>query len=300
VAVPSHPLPPGGAIDPAVMRGIRQASATTQVDFGLLVAEAQQESGFQPDAKAPNSSATGLFQFIDSTWLTMVQRFGDKYGIGPLAQQITTDPGGHPHVADPATRQQILDLRKDPILASDLAAEYTKLNQTEVEHAIGRKVGSTDLYIAHFLGSGGAAQFLRAAQQNGSTAAADLLPDAAAANPHVFYDQQSGTPRTVAQIYRAFAQRIEKGVQTLASLGGAAIASPSTESAAASNSPGIAAQALPLFQRLVLSTTALTDPVRAMMDALAASAITMMRGAPPPPPAPTAPPPPRHRDTSTA
>jgi soluble lytic murein transglycosylase-like protein len=272
VAIPSHPLPNGGLIDPAVMRGIRQASSTTQVDFGLLVAEAQQESGFNPDAKAPNSSATGLFQFIDSTWLTMVQRFGSKYGVGDLAQQITTDAAGQPHVADPKLRQQILNLRKDPNLSSDLAAEYIKLNQSEVERALGHKPSSTDLYMAHFLGSAGASQFLKAVEANGNTAAANLFPEAAAANPAIFYDKASGSPRTVSDIYRSFAKRIESGVATIATPGDGAIGD--SVSALSSRT----ASALPVFQRLVLGTTALTDPVRAMMDALASTALNLLRG----------------------
>ena len=56
-----------------------------------MMAQAAQESSFQPDAKASTSSATGLFQFIDSTWLNSVKQYGAKYGLGGLAQQITTD-----------------------------------------------------------------------------------------------------------------------------------------------------------------------------------------------------------------
>jgi len=284
VAIPPHPLPQGGVIDPAVIRGIRQASQKTQVDFGLLVAEAQQESGFQPDAKAAGSSATGLYQFVDSTWLTLVQRFGEKYGVGDLAQQITLDGSGRARVADPTIRQQILDLRRDPALSANLAAEYTKLNQGEVERALGRPASSTDLYMAHFLGSAGASQFLKAVRQDGSTLAASLLPQAAAANPAIFYDKRSGEPRTVSEIYRAFSQRIENGLQTVAALGGggpaaASLAAGGSTGPVAPTAPAIGAAApLPIFQRLVMGSTALTDPVRAMMDALAASALRMIRG----------------------
>ena len=38
------------SIDPAVLKGIRQASQTTHVDFGYLMAQAEQESGFQSNA----------------------------------------------------------------------------------------------------------------------------------------------------------------------------------------------------------------------------------------------------------
>src|SRR5579864_8285413 len=123
----SLPLPAGATS--AVVSSIRQAARATSVDFGLLMAQAQQESGFRPDAKASGSTATGLYQFIESTWLSMVQRFGGQYGVGDLASQISTNAAGRPTVADPAARQQILALRTDPHLSAALGAEYAKLNK---------------------------------------------------------------------------------------------------------------------------------------------------------------------------
>jgi len=268
---PSHPLPPGGAIDPAVTRGIRQASAAAHVDFGFLLATATQESGLKADAKSGKGTATGLFQFIDSTWLQMVQRFGAKYGIGDLAQQITVDDSGHARVADPAVRQQILDLRKDPQLSASLAAEYANSNRSEVERALGRPVGSTDLYMAHFLGAGGATEFLKAVQQNGTAVGADLLPEAAAANRAVFYDSGTGTPRTVAEIYRSFAHQLARNAREA----GAVISD--TEGAAATSSPlnsGFKA----LLSQIGLGGNILSDPIRSMLSALAASALRLLQG----------------------
>src|SRR5690242_2290191 len=212
---PSHPLPQAAAIDPAVAHGIRQASAATSVDFGFLVSTATQESGLNADAKSHKGTATGLFQFIESTWLQMVQRFGAKYGIGELAQHVSVDSAGKAHVADPATRQQILGLRTDPRLSAAFAAEYTKENKAEVEHALGRPVGNTDLYMAHFLGAGGATEFLKAMRSHAGTVAADLLPAAAAAHHPVFYDNRTGAPCTVAEIYQGFADKFAKAVHAL-------------------------------------------------------------------------------------
>lgn len=267
---PSHPLPPGGAIDPAVTRGIRQASAATQVDFSFLLATATQESGLKADAKSSKGTATGLFQFIDSTWLQMVQRFGAKYGIGDLAQQISVDEGGHAHVADPAVRQQILDLRKDPALSASLAAEYAKTNKSEVERALGRPAGSTDLYMAHFLGAGGATEFLKAVQHDGNAVAADLLPEAAASNRGVFYDSSTGAPRTVAEIYRTFAQQLTRNVQAAGATTGDLGIAPGGSSAGASFKTFLA--------QVGLGGGLLTDPIRSMLDALAASALRLLRG----------------------
>jgi hypothetical protein len=209
------------SIDPAVLKGIRQASQSTHTDFGYLMAQAAQESGFQSDAKASSSSATGLFQFIDSTWLDMVRQHGAKHGIGQLADQVTCDAAGRPHVADPAVRQSILALRKDPQISAALAGELAHDNKTEVERALGRPAQKTDLYLAHFLGASGATELLKAIQHNGATPAADILPEAASANRAVFFDGRTGEPRTVADLYRNFSNKIEKNATAYTELGGA-------------------------------------------------------------------------------
>src|ERR1700761_7932880 len=143
--------PAAAAVDPTIVADIRKASRAANVDFGYMMAQAAQESSFQPDAKASTSSATGLFQFIDSTWLSSVKQYGAKYGLGDLAQQITTGEDGHLHVADPMIKKEILELRKDPKVSSEIAAEFAHANKTEVEKALGHPASPTDLYLAHFL-----------------------------------------------------------------------------------------------------------------------------------------------------
>src|SRR5260370_41671072 len=102
MTAPDDPLPVPPGVSPTVASGIRQASRATSIDFGMLMAPAKQESGFRVDAKASGSSATGLFQFITSTWLSLVQRFGEKYRICDLAHPIATNTIGQATVADPA------------------------------------------------------------------------------------------------------------------------------------------------------------------------------------------------------
>jgi hypothetical protein len=271
---PSHPLPQAAAIDPAVARSIRQASAATSVDFGFLVSAASQESGLKPDAKSRTGSATGLFQFIETTWLSMVQRFGAKYGIGELAQQVSLDSAGHAHVADPAARQKILGLRTDPSLSAAFAAEYTKENKTEVERALGRPAGNTDLYMAHFLGAGGATEFLKAMHSNAGTIAADLLPDAAAANHAVFYDKGTGAPRTVAEIYQGFADRFAKTAHALEAAALAADATPT--SAAPVAKPPASGGFATVLGRIGTVGAILNQAMRPLFDALAASALRLI------------------------
>jgi len=212
----------GAHPSPEVTSAIQKASASTGVDFGFLVAQAGQESSFQPDAKASTSSAAGLYQFVDSTWLGLVRDKGAQHGLGDLAAQIQTTDSG-PRVADPAVRRQILALRNDPTVAAAMAAEYAKMNGTQLQQDLGRAVGSTDLYRAHFLGTAGAAKFLSALDATPNATGASLLPDAAAANRGVFYDAQ-GTPRTVAQIYNHFASRFGDTARQIAQGGSNSIA----------------------------------------------------------------------------
>jgi hypothetical protein len=271
---PSHLLPQAPAIDPAVAHGIRQASAATSVDFGFLVSAARQESGLHADAKSRTGTATGLFQFIESTWLQMVQRFGAKYGIGDLAQQVALDGAGHAHVADATMRRQILDLRTDPRLSAAFAAEYTKANQAEVERALGRPVGNTDLYMAHFLGAGGATEFLKAMRSNASTIAADLLPEAAAANHAVFYDNRTGAPRTVTEIYQGFADKFAK---TAHAIEAAALAADNAPAEVASASkPAAGGGFASVLGRIGTVGGMLNQPMRPIFDALAASALKLI------------------------
>ena len=204
----------GYAIDNEVLSGIRQASKKTGVDFGYLMAQAAQESGFQPAVKAATSSATGLYQFLDSTWLGMVRDAGSKHGLSDLAAKIGTDGS----VRDPDARRQILELRKDPKVSAVIGAEFALSNKDQLENALGRKVGASELYIAHFLGAGGATRFLKAVEKNANTPAVDLMPQAAAANRWVFYDRESGAPRSVGDIYKMFSRSIESKSNQFATL----------------------------------------------------------------------------------
>jgi hypothetical protein len=264
---PMPSLPPGAS--PTVVSSIRQAARATQIDFGLLMAQAQQESGFQTDAKASGSSATGLFQFIDATWLGLVQRFGAQYGAGDLARQITVDGSGRPAVADPATRQRILDLRKDPRLSSALAGEYARQNKRELELALGRPAANADLYMAHFLGASGAMAFLKAAATAGTTPAADLLPEAAAANRGVFYDA-SGRKLSVSEIYRSFSQRINEQAQQLAQASGPGVLAR----------PASSIDVPTLIHGLGFDGHRLSPPMAAMLNLFALSALQLLQERP--------------------
>jgi len=203
----------GGGGRDRVTAAIQLASASTGVQFGYLLNQARLESGLNPDARARTSSATGLFQFIDQTWLGMVRQHGAGHGLGWAAAQIRQGPNGRYYVADPETRRQILDLRRQPEASSAMAAEYAADNGRYLEHRLGRRMEPVDLYLAHFLGAGGAARFLRAHDSSPDAAAAPLLPQAARANRPIFYNRD-GSMRSFAEIRARFAEKIATGNQS--------------------------------------------------------------------------------------
>ncbi|MEB3029837.1 hypothetical protein VJI72_08605, partial [Parvimonas micra] len=81
-------------------------------------------------------------------------------GLGWAADAIQPGANGRLTVSDPETRQQILNLRSDPQISAIMAAEHAADNKTAIEEATGRQATGTDLYMAHFLGLGGARSFL--------------------------------------------------------------------------------------------------------------------------------------------
>jgi hypothetical protein len=170
------------------------------VDFNYLLQTAMRESSLNPQAKASSSSATGLFQFLDATWLQTMKEQGPRLGYGQYADQIEKT-GGNYTVRDPEARAQILKLREDPQIASDLAAAFTKANGDYLTAKFGRQPSAGELYIAHFLGAQGAEKMFTAGLQNPDQIAANLFPRQADANRSIFYD--NGQPRTIRQVYQS-------------------------------------------------------------------------------------------------
>jgi hypothetical protein len=187
-----------------VVDAIRQGAEKTGVGFDYLLATAQRESALDPSAKARGSSATGLFQFIEQTWLGLVKAEGAKHGLGGYANAIAARSDGSLAVADPRLRQAILQLRQDPQVASVMAGSFTQRNREFLAGELGREPTSADLYTAHFLGPRGAVDLIRSAQRTPRRSAAADFPDAAAANRTIFYDGR-GRARGSAEVYALLA-----------------------------------------------------------------------------------------------
>lgn len=194
-----------------VEAAIARAAEATTVDFGYLLAQAEVESSMDPDARAATSSATGLYQFIESTWLDTVKKHGPRFGLGALAQQIDVTASGNAYVADPAQRQAILALRADPEVASLMAAGLAEDNRAHLAPILGRQPDHAELYLAHFLGAGGAGRFLAEMQADPSQSAAALFARPAAANRAIFYTPD-GSPRSLAGVMDVLGSKLERAL----------------------------------------------------------------------------------------
>ena len=180
----TSPIAPAGP--DAVHAAIRRGADATGVNFSLLVETARRESALNPHAQASTSSASGLFQFIESTWLDMVRRHGADHGLG--AEAVALQNG-----ANAETRREILALRSNPEIAARMAGELTRENAVTLQARLGRAPNAGELYAAHVMGPGGALRLIEAAQQ-GAPNAVSIFPREAAANRGLFY--AGGQPRS--------------------------------------------------------------------------------------------------------
>jgi hypothetical protein len=195
-----------------VTAAIRGASRSTGATFDYLLNTAMRESSLDPKAQAKTSSARGLYQFIESTWLTMVKEEGAKYGLGRLASAIERGPDGEYRVSDPKLRAQILKLREDPKISSLMAGALATRNADELTSTLGRKPTSGELYLAHFLGAGGAKRLIALQKSNPNASAATAFPDAARANKSIFVDTH-GKPKSVSAVLAALTSAHDKPLQ---------------------------------------------------------------------------------------
>ena len=183
-----------------VLAALRSASAKTGLDFDFLLNTAMRESSLNSQAKSKGSSASGLFQFIDQTWLGLVKQFGNRYGLGSYAGAIQQNGAGQYTVASAETKSAILALRQDPEVSALMAGESAKQTKQSLECALGRAVCGGELYAAHFLGPSGARRLIQLSETDPGARADVAFPQAAKGNKAAFY-RADGTAKTVGELY---------------------------------------------------------------------------------------------------
>lgn len=189
---------------------IVRAGKVVGADPTLLMAVADKESSFSTSVQAKTSSATGLYQFIEQTWLGVVSEFGAKHGLAAETKLIGKN-GRQFFVSDAAERQRILDLRREPYLSALLAGEMLKRDTLRLEKAMGRHLTGGEIYLIHFLGPDAAQTFIETMEEKPDIKAADLLPRPAQANRPIFYAEAGGETKTlsVSEVHKKFNDMIK-------------------------------------------------------------------------------------------
>jgi hypothetical protein len=191
-----------------VTGAIRKASQLTGTNFQYLLATAKVESNLNPGAKAPTSSAGGLFQFIDQTWLGTLKESGEGLGYGRYANAISRGEDGKFAVESPAMRREIMALKQDPTANAVMAGAFTQSNASYLKERLGRDATEGELYIAHFMGAGGAARLIEQSEASPGARAADAFPNAARANRSIFFDR-NGRARNFAEVAQNLSGRYQ-------------------------------------------------------------------------------------------
>lgn len=208
-----------------ITRALYHAHLKTGVDFKLLVLKAIMESDYGRFNVAPNSSARGVFQYIESTWLVLMHRYGAKAGYKQYANAISYNhktkmaelKGTSRHL-----RSEILALRHDPKVSAIIKA-YQVLEETDVIRGYkkGNKVTVTDHYIAHMLGLYVMKDFYQMVERRSIIAPAKLstnphMREAAYTNKPFFF--KSGKALTAAQSYQSFEARVQRELRNISQM----------------------------------------------------------------------------------
>lgn len=189
------------AVQPTIATALKAASERTGTDFDYLLKTAMRESSLNCEAQSTTSSACGLFQFTEQSWLGTLKNHGAALGLGDHAAAITKTANGRYVVENAAERQEILALRNDAHASALMAGAYTQDSAAMLEDRLGRAPNEGELYIAHFLGAGGASKLIGAAEDTPNARADTLFPAAAGANKSIFYDGE-GRARSASEVYR--------------------------------------------------------------------------------------------------
>jgi hypothetical protein len=202
-----------------LVHSILKAAHVTGVDPVYMMTLADVESSLSPDAKAPTSSAKGLFQFIDRTWLEIVQLHAADYGFAAVSDAVKT-VDGDPVVAE-KDREWVMNLRTDPYFSALMAGELIK----DVERALftqgERELAEAELYLAHFLGATSAVRFLEVLDQDPDMKASKLFPKAAKANAGLFMEGKGRNrrPVSVAELYNKIDSKIVRRLDRYEGIG---------------------------------------------------------------------------------
>ncbi len=202
-----------------LVHSILKAAHATGADPVYMMTLADVESSLSPEAKARTSSAQGLFQFIDSTWIETVYHHAADYGFKAAAEAIRYVNGEL--AVDPKDREWVMSLRTDPYFSALMAGELIKDVERALHSQGERELAEAELYLAHFLGASSAVRFLEVLDQDPNMKASKLFPKAARANAGLFMDGKGRKrrPVSVAELYNKIDSKIVRRLDRYEGIG---------------------------------------------------------------------------------
>ena len=259
-----------------IEQAVRGAAQATGVDFNFLMRTAKRESGFDAGAKAVSSSAAGLFQFIEQTWLATVKRHGAAHGYARYADLITEGADGRFRVQGEEAKKVVMDLRYDPHCAAIMAGELASDHAAYLRGRTGREPTGGELYAAHFLGPQGSAKLIEAAQPDALRhRRLPVSRRGPSSNHGVFY--RDGRALSVSEVYADLGRT---GGTSAAAMEADPGEGAFTQYAGAGRAERVREQAM--LMQFILSapddTGASSSPVNAMMTAEMLSAFAKAKG----------------------
>src|SRR5258706_5858013 len=133
-------------LEPELIDAARAASRIAGVTLPSLLAQLAHESAFRADARNRASSALGPAQFLEATWLEMIQRHGAAYGLARAADRIVVI-NGRLDIADAKLKAEVLALRQDPHLALAMAGRYPAAGAADLPQVVGPAPNEIDLSV---------------------------------------------------------------------------------------------------------------------------------------------------------
>ncbi len=203
---------PRTEVDPNILAALTQAASRTGTDPALLTAMAWRESRLDPQARNSASSATGLMQFTDATWLEAVRDHGAAHGLSREAAMLSTDPRtGRISAPTPQDLRRVLDLRLDPHLSALLAAAQAAAVRPALEAGLRRRASAADLYAAHMLGTAGARRFLADLASRPHDRAADSVGASVAQRNRSVFFAPDGRSLSLREVHAALTRSVAVG-----------------------------------------------------------------------------------------
>jgi hypothetical protein len=204
----------------SLVDAVVKAAQVTGIDPPYMMAIADKESSLLPGRRARTSSAEGLFQFLEGTWVEALRRFGSKHGFSAAAEAIRVDRG-RATVAEDKNRKWILSLRRDPYLSALMAGEMVNTHRQILTKKVARDPSFAELYFAHLMGVRGATRLVQLKARRPRQSARSAFPWVASANRSLFYGvSQSGKANalSVAELHGRVEMMIDRRLSRYAAL----------------------------------------------------------------------------------